>query len=302
MDLNHYRETAKQLRNELERTQPSHRVTDWLAGYLKAAKALPESLPYHYQGPELQSIDQQITLESGTAYLEVFHKLALVLLIIDAVEALADDNLSADVCRAFKESIVEIVKDIDVNPYGNGQFLATQEPWTRYWTYLGIASVKIHPVGIRILIPQRISVDHELCDLVSVPDSNDGHVWMYQTHLYPVRIYRPGFLNQTAFEESLKLTAQLLETNPRFIGVYCSNWFHDPQLGLVSPHLAYIKDVVQQAGAVLRKCETTAQVIRQATQASSTRRKLYEAGKYTPACYQAIHPRDDLIRWAQRQR
>ena len=145
MDLNHYREIAKRLRTELERINSSHQITDGLAGYIKAAKALPESLPYHYQGPELQSIDQQITLESGAAYLEIFHKLALILLIIDAVETLAGDNLPADVYRAYKVSIVEIVKDIDGNPHGNGQFLATQEPWTRYWTYLGIASVKIFP-------------------------------------------------------------------------------------------------------------------------------------------------------------
>ena len=77
--LNHYRAFAKRLRTELERINSSRQITDGLAGYIKAAKALPESLPYHYQGPELQSIDQKITLESGAAYLEIFHEAVALL-------------------------------------------------------------------------------------------------------------------------------------------------------------------------------------------------------------------------------
>lgn len=94
--------------------------------------------------------------------------------------------------------------------------------------------------------------------------------------------------------------AELMKQDPSIRGVFGISWYLDPNLEKVSPHLAYLRRELQGNGARLFKGMTTGFAIRDALSKSSTRRKLYNEGKYHPTQYAYIWPRKALIKWAER--
>ena len=109
-------------------------------------------------------------------------------------------------------------------------------------------------------------------------------------------------LNREAVTHSLICSGEMLRLRPEFAGLHASNWFHDPRLATVSPHLAFFNQILEEVGALRRKVDTPPVAIEQALQVSKTRRRLYEAGEYTPQNYEVFYPREPLIRWTDRYR
>jgi hypothetical protein len=93
----------------------------------------------------------------------------------------------------------------------------------------------------------------------------------------------------------------LLYVNPSIEGIVGTSWFYDPVLKAVSPRLSYLLDCPLENGALLVKQGTTEFDIKSATATSSTRKKLYEEGKYLPKCHTLIWPREAMIRWRASQ-
>jgi hypothetical protein len=95
--------------------------------------------------------------------------------------------------------------------------------------------------------------------------------------------------------------ARLLERRPELRGMMGSSWFYDPPLRGISPRLAYLQERPLQNGAFLVHQGTGPLYTERATQTSPTRRKLVEAGEYTPRSWILAWPRAAMIRWAQSQ-
>lgn len=92
--------------------------------------------------------------------------------------------------------------------------------------------------------------------------------------------------------------AKLLLLHPHARGMAATSWFYDPQLESISPRLAYLSALPMQFGALRVPHGTTDFDIRSATATSSTRRALYESGKFTPVCHSILWKREDLCHWA----
>jgi len=95
--------------------------------------------------------------------------------------------------------------------------------------------------------------------------------------------------------------AGMLELNPDVKGVAGVSWFYDPQVALISPHLAYLLTPTHY-GAFLARMGSDRHHIENAIVRSSVRRRLYEEGRYLPTCYLLAWPRRALIAWAHRLR
>jgi hypothetical protein len=93
--------------------------------------------------------------------------------------------------------------------------------------------------------------------------------------------------------------AEALTLNPEVRGVAGVSWFYDPQVGRISPHLAYMQTPTRH-GAFLVKMQTPPHDVDNALVRSSTRKKLYAEGKYVPTCYMLAWPRRPLLAWAER--
>lgn len=101
-------------------------------------------------------------------------------------------------------------------------------------------------------------------------------------------------------ETSLRL-AQLLESNPVFRGAISSSWFLDPQLKDISPRLNYLREDSIKQGATFLLSSTDTEGKSGALAKSPTRRRLFEAGSYTPKIYTRVWPRSKLIAWKNEQ-
>jgi hypothetical protein len=92
--------------------------------------------------------------------------------------------------------------------------------------------------------------------------------------------------------------AELLALNPSVRGVAGVAWFYDPELARVSPHLSYIGHTLERSGAFRITMKTQEHDIANALARSLSRKRLYERGEYSPACYLVAWPRRALLEWA----
>ena len=92
--------------------------------------------------------------------------------------------------------------------------------------------------------------------------------------------------------------AELLDRNPRIRGVVGVSWFFDPQLEAISPHLAYLRHIPLDGGAVLQREGPGASHTARATETSRSRRAAFRRGDYLPTGYAIVWARGDLLRWA----
>jgi hypothetical protein len=107
--------------------------------------------------------------------------------------------------------------------------------------------------------------------------------------------------NEPGWDACYLRIAALLRKHPEVLGMAGTSWFYDPQLDSISPRLSYLRLRPLQRGASVVRSGTTAFDISSATAKSSTRRQLYEEGKYLPVSYNLLWPRDALLAWADGQ-
>ncbi len=108
--------------------------------------------------------------------------------------------------------------------------------------------------------------------------------------------------NETGWNACYLRIAALLQLHPEVLGMAGTSWFYDPQLDSISPRLRYLRRCPVEHGASVFRSGTSDFDIRSATAKSDTRRRLYEAGKYTPAAYTLLWPRKSLLDWAHAER
>src|SRR5262249_33567541 len=98
-------------------------------------------------------------------------------------------------------------------------------------------------------------------------------------------------------ETTYRNVASLLRRHPEVVGVVGYSWFYDPELELLGPRLTSLRGRPLEGGAVFLRGHTTEFDVRNATAKSQTRRRLYEAGRYTPVGYRMVWLRGDILRW-----
>jgi hypothetical protein len=93
--------------------------------------------------------------------------------------------------------------------------------------------------------------------------------------------------------------AECLRLNPEIRGLQSTSWWYDPQLARVAPHLTFLREGALEHGAVLLRAGSTDGARGYAIANSPERKRLYEAGEYTPVSYAVVWTREALLRWAR---
>jgi hypothetical protein len=104
-------------------------------------------------------------------------------------------------------------------------------------------------------------------------------------------------LSEIEANRSYYRMARSMALQPDIKGLAASSWFRSPDTHRVSPHLAWVNTVVLENGgfvAVRGPADPDCGVFVR----SQTRRRLYEAGKFTPTLGLVIWPRRDMLAWA----
>lgn len=106
--------------------------------------------------------------------------------------------------------------------------------------------------------------------------------------------------NEVGWDRCYLRIAEVLSLRPQCNGMVGTSWFYDPKLLLVSPNLSYLQRKPLQNGAVRIRHRTSKMDIERATLKSKTRKKMYQEGRYLPACYSIAWNKSDLIKWAEK--
>ncbi|MEW5900803.1 MAG: hypothetical protein AB1715_05015, partial [Acidobacteriota bacterium] len=118
----------------------------------------------------------------------------------------------------------------------------------------------------------------------------------YQIHTHDR--YLPRFTPEEMQKAYLQI-ARLLLQNLNIQGLYRISWLLDPQLEKISPHLAHLRKIPEQNGAVFFRLGTFPMDRERAVRMSPLRKKLYEEGLYVPISYAYVWPREKIIQWSK---
>ncbi len=117
-----------------------------------------------------------------------------------------------------------------------------------------------------------------------------------------LEIHLPKLANRRFTEElnaeSHLQIARFLRANPAVGGVFNANWFYDPAVARISPHLAFLPRFGASHGALLAVLGPDADAIADATVKGGARRAKWEAGEYRPTRVAQFWPRDAVLAWA----
>ena len=104
-----------------------------------------------------------------------------------------------------------------------------------------------------------------------------------------------AYWNEAGWGEALRIAALALPALPKARGIFGTAWFYDPAILDVTPRISFAQDLQVGRGARRMRIGSNDAAIANATATSSSRRALYEEGRYIPADYAIIWSRKDLL-------
>lgn len=96
----------------------------------------------------------------------------------------------------------------------------------------------------------------------------------------------------------LKAVATIMEWQPDYKALIGNAWYYDPVVAQISPHLAYVRNYLEDNGASFFR--STPDLDGNAL-LSSKRRQMQERGEYEPRKYLMVWPRRSLLSWFRRE-
>ena len=273
---------------------------DKYVGYLKS---YPRISTYGYVSREIESLCKNLLNESSEQALEVYHKLILVELMIQALENLKFKRFPSEI-----EQLYEINFDRILQGVKSGEF-------TGFYNYshdmfkkdLALCNMKLIPAGAQKLnlarVPRKFlfrnGARQFLRGLVYIITELRGTT-LFDMHTDSYDRNLLAEFTEEGWRAFLRRTAELLELYPDVKGVFGSAWVVDPKIEEISPRLGYVRRLFTECGGVHFFNGISATGIQDAIAKSATRKQLYETGKYMPRNYLSIVSRRRLIAWAKR--
>lgn len=96
--------------------------------------------------------------------------------------------------------------------------------------------------------------------------------------------------------------AEILRANPELKGVFGSSWWFDPEVGRLTPDMAYPLERPLAHGAANFRIGPDSATTSNAIRFSKVRKELFDRGEYTPTIYLMAWRSQDVIRYADRLR
>lgn len=132
--------------------------------------------------------------------------------------------------------------------------------------------------------------------LISLGNSSRN---MYEVHVEDRRL-TPHFLQDGWRDFYLELSERI-EQEPRVGGIFGKAWFWDASMKEHSPRMSYLRDLPEAGGALFFPARGVLDGDHIALD-NPRRRRLYDAGQYTPTESIMIWTREKLLDWARRER
>lgn len=274
-----------------------------LSHYMALLDEYPTLAALGYSSPQIKRVCGEISGVIGDDGLDLYHRALLLSLILRAMSVLPDRNLPEEIKVRFEDNFARITSDIETSIGQQVSYLYVSSPFCKD---LAICTLRLIPVGVAKVHSYHLPRRMFLAGLRGASRAfrfavleRGGLSPYYDTHMHSQDPQAMAEFGAEGWVNFYTRIAELLRRNPQMKGLAGSTWLHDPILATISPHLAILHDVQINNGAhlfLLGPCNANS--IKDATMKSSTRRRLYEEGKYIPTEYCIVWPRDALIAWA----
>ena len=122
---------------------------------------------------------------------------------------------------------------------------------------------------------------------------------IWQTHLpkQPLGVH----LTRDLFVRSHLEIARALRRHSHIRGIASSSWFYDPELATVSPHLSFIREILEPNGCFVFEVPCDEAMRQNAIYANRERQRAVAEGRYRPRAFARLWSRDAFLSWAERQ-
>lgn len=272
--------------------------------YIAYLDRYPLTAHYRYVSPEVREWCAGIVQKSSEKVLELYQQLVLVKLIAGARQHWRMQKLPPDVQALTWVNFQRIVKKIDNGRAKPGYYLYSEE---KFHKDLGMCRLTMIPVGAQKVHVGRMPRGFLLKNgwrqffrgLALVLFETRGFQPVYRMHTDSRDRDLMKEFNPDGWVRFFRRAAELLKVNKNIKGLCGSSWFFDPRLKEISPELAYLHEMVLDAGGFLFYQGTSEGTVRDATFMSPGRIRLHKEGKYQPVSYVMVFPRKRLIKWAE---
>jgi len=249
-----------------------------------------------------------ITTEMHAAYekpvVEIYNRLMLAHLIVNVEQRNTHtiiDSVAYFVLEDF-DRILSLIEKARPNYFFRDNHLFRRD--------LAISRLKVFPNGfeiydVGILIARKEAIKGGLKSLVRF-------IRAFQLQLLgPLGpFYEPHwdrryikYFSPIEYERCCVRVADMMVANPHIKGIAVPSWWYDPQLGKISPEMAFLLDVPKAGGARFMVLEGyNRYLLSDALAHSPLRKAAHEAGAYDPKSIMMVWPRAAIIAWANRER
>jgi len=273
--------------------------------YINLIDRYPEYARLQYCSNEVERYCKKIVEHSNSQILELYHKLLLATLISTFEDSVTNKKLPHEVRQYYFKCFDKIIGQIEDGTGYLGYYLY---PNYYFCMDLSICSLRMFPIGGRKYhlsrFPLRKFLNNGGRKFISVMfflifETRGKQPFLrvhYDTH-------DPSFRDEFTLEgliHSNRVLADVMKMNPQIKGKISTSWIGDPHIERISPRLAYIRYFNIANGAKYFHLGPSEKAAKDATKKSSTRRRLYDEGKYEPSDYLEVWSRKSMIKWADK--
>lgn len=296
------RSTAEGFTNERERLMGRLSPDEQAAARALQATLPDWRIPTVWPGDEFIRMSESLRGKFGPSTLSDISRLFIVELALSLDAKLAEQRIPEEVFALYpaasKRLLAYLREAADEAYYLPNDFFFKD---ARFASGLSVPC-GAQMVDLRSCIGYRASIrwvlrNHSRKYLVSLVRSGQVLPWL---RIHTESRYLDDF-NEPGWDACYLRVAALLREHSDVLGMAGTSWFYDPQLDAVSPRLSYLRTRPLERGASLIWSGTSEFDIKSATAKSTTRRQLYEEGKYLPVSYNLLWPREALLAWANAQ-
>ena len=295
---------VKRLRNEIESSKPLLLKKFPVETYLEMLGRYPQIAGYHYVSAEVKSYTDNIARDSDIRTLELYHQLLLVELI--SRNTVEKQGLPDTIKQLYYKNFNRILANIASRSEETGFYLYPNE---KFFKELDVCTGTMIPAGaekiVTAICPKRFLLKQGPWQFFKglgfiIFSLRGFSPLVYNMHMDSHDPHLMQEYNPEGWHRFYVNVARLMELKKEIKGIYGVGWLFDPKLEEISPRLAYLRKIVVDNGGKLFYIGPTENARIDALAKSTTRRKLYEEGKYTPTDYMVFWPRRALIKWAKR--
>jgi hypothetical protein len=266
--------------------------------YIQLLDALPPDAKYNRIPDGVAADCRRILQDHGVQTLEPLHKVVLARLVCQFETRANGKKFPPLVIELFRREHARILAELSTNAPGfyslsNDLFLKD----------LGLARTLLIPAGVEFVqlaagVPRSVTWKGGFRQFASAIPFFIGRLRgfgpFFEIHMDPRRRKE---LSPETRSYCYHIVAELLKIHNNVKGLLGGSWFYDPALETITPRLSYLSRVPVQHGAMIFYSADEDESSGALTY-STSRRRLFEQGRYRPRTYLLVWPRADLLRWA----